>query len=34
MSGARMPYAMARDGYFFKALADVHPALSYAFGRA
>jgi APA family basic amino acid/polyamine antiporter len=25
MSGARIPYAMARDGYFFKALADVHP---------
>lgn len=25
MSGARVPYAMARDGYFFKALADVHP---------
>ena len=25
MSGARVPYAMSRDGYFFKALADVHP---------
>ena len=25
MSGARVPYAMARDGYFFQALADVHP---------
>ncbi len=25
MSGARVPFAMARDGYFFKALADVHP---------
>ena len=25
MSGARIPFAMARDGYFFKALADVHP---------
>ena len=25
MSGARVPYAMARDGYFFKALGDVHP---------
>ncbi len=25
MSGARVPYAMARDGYFFHALADVHP---------
>jgi basic amino acid/polyamine antiporter, APA family len=25
MSGARIPYAMARDGYFFKSLADVHP---------
>ena len=25
MSGARIPYAMARDGYFFKAMADVHP---------
>ena len=25
MSGARVPYAMARDGYFFKAMADVHP---------
>jgi len=25
MSGARIPYAMARDGYFFNAMADVHP---------
>jgi basic amino acid/polyamine antiporter, APA family len=25
MSGARVPFAMSRDGYFFKALADVHP---------
>jgi APA family basic amino acid/polyamine antiporter len=25
MSGARIPYAMARDGYFFKAMAEVHP---------
>jgi APA family basic amino acid/polyamine antiporter len=25
MSGARIPFAMARDGYFFKALAEVHP---------
>lgn len=25
MSGARIPYAMARDGYFFKSLAHVHP---------
>src|ERR1700722_10666171 len=25
MSGARVPYAMARDGYFFSALAEVHP---------
>lgn len=25
MSGARVPFAMARDGYFFSALADVHP---------
>jgi APA family basic amino acid/polyamine antiporter len=25
MSGARVPFAMARDGYFFKAVADVHP---------
>jgi APA family basic amino acid/polyamine antiporter len=25
MSGARVPYAMARDRYFFSALADVHP---------
>jgi len=25
MSGARIPYAVARDGYFFRALADVHP---------
>jgi APA family basic amino acid/polyamine antiporter len=25
MSGGRMPFAMARDGYFFSALARVHP---------
>ncbi len=25
MSGARVPYAVARDGYFFKALAEVQP---------
>src|SRR5215469_3002151 len=25
MSGARVPYALARDGYFFKAMAEVHP---------
>ncbi|HWR35506.1 MAG TPA: amino acid permease [Clostridia bacterium] len=25
MSGARIPFAMARDGYFFQSLADVHP---------
>jgi APA family basic amino acid/polyamine antiporter len=25
MSGARVPFAMARDGYFFKSLAGVHP---------
>jgi basic amino acid/polyamine antiporter, APA family len=25
MSGARVPFAVARDGYFFKTLADVHP---------
>src|SRR4051812_35805275 len=25
MSGARIPFAMSRDGYFFKALATVHP---------
>lgn len=25
MSGARVPYAVARDGYFFNALAEVHP---------
>jgi APA family basic amino acid/polyamine antiporter len=24
MSGARVPFAMARDGYFFKAIAEVH----------
>jgi len=24
MSGARVPYAVARDGYFFRALAEVH----------
>ncbi len=26
MSGARVPYAVARDGYFFRALAEVHPS--------
>ena len=25
LSGARVPFAMARDGYFFKSLAEVHP---------
>jgi basic amino acid/polyamine antiporter, APA family len=25
MSGARVPFALARDGYFFKAMAEVHP---------
>jgi basic amino acid/polyamine antiporter, APA family len=25
MSGARVPFAAARDGYFFSALAEVHP---------
>ena len=25
MSGARVPYAMSRDGYFFHAMAEVHP---------
>ncbi|MCU1334295.1 MAG: amino acid/polyamine/organocation transporter, superfamily [Candidatus Angelobacter sp.] len=25
MSGGRIPFAVARDGYFFKALADIHP---------
>jgi APA family basic amino acid/polyamine antiporter len=25
MSGARIPFAVARDGYFFKSLATVHP---------
>jgi len=25
LSGARVPYAMARDGYFFRSLAQVHP---------
>ena len=25
MSGARVPFAMARDGYFFRSLATVHP---------
>jgi APA family basic amino acid/polyamine antiporter len=25
MSGARVPFAMARDGYFFSSLAAVHP---------
>ncbi len=25
MTGARVPFAVARDGYFFRALAEVHP---------
>jgi basic amino acid/polyamine antiporter, APA family len=25
MSGGRVPFAVARDGYFFKSLAEVHP---------
>jgi len=25
MSGGRVPYAVARDGYFFQSLAEVHP---------
>ncbi|MGA8877021.1 MAG: amino acid permease, partial [Candidatus Korobacteraceae bacterium] len=25
MSGARVPFAMSRDGYFFKSMAEVHP---------
>jgi basic amino acid/polyamine antiporter, APA family len=25
MSGGRIPFAVARDGYFFKSLAEVHP---------
>src|SRR6202140_2717754 len=25
MSGARVPFAVARDGYFFSGLAEVHP---------
>jgi basic amino acid/polyamine antiporter, APA family len=25
MSGGRIPFAVARDGYFFRALAEVHP---------
>jgi basic amino acid/polyamine antiporter, APA family len=25
MTGARVPFAVARDGYFFRALATVHP---------
>ena len=32
MSGARVPFAVARDGYFFRALAEVHPQVSHAFG--
>jgi len=27
VSGARVPFASARDGYFFKAIAEVHPRL-------
>ncbi len=30
MSGGRVPFAVARDGYFFKQLGDVHPALSHS----
>ncbi len=26
MSGGRIPFAVSRDGYFFKALAEVHPS--------
>ncbi len=26
MSGGRVPFAVARDGYFFRALAEVHPS--------
>ncbi|MCS6952834.1 MAG: amino acid permease [Bryobacterales bacterium] len=26
LSGSRVPYAMARDGYFFRPLARIHPA--------
>jgi basic amino acid/polyamine antiporter, APA family len=26
MSGGRVPFAVARDGYFFKALGEVHPS--------
>ena len=26
MSGARVPFAVARDGYFFQSLAEVHPS--------
>ena len=25
MSGARVPFAMARDGYFFRSIAEIHP---------
>ncbi len=25
MSGARVPFALSRDGYFFKSLAEIHP---------
>ncbi len=32
MSGARVPFAVARDGYFFRALAEVHPSLPHAVG--
>ena len=28
MSGGRVPFAVARDGYFFRALAEVHPRFS------
>ena len=30
LSGSRVPYAAAREGYFFAAMARVHPALSHA----
>ncbi len=26
LSGSRVPYALARDGYFFRPLAEIHPA--------
>ena len=33
MSGARVPFAVARDGYFFSALAEVHPRFHTPVGR-